>query len=274
MEELVFQRHKKRLRGAVVLWSLVLLLLGGALISASYFVLYNDFFKVKSFEVTGSRSLDEDRFLSQLKSEMLSASPRTILGIIRGSIWRAMLGPDNILFWEFGSKPPSLPGSPIVSLAAVNVNLAARKVAVAVKEREIAGVICRGMGDCYGFDENGVVFAKTPSIEGYLILRIDDENNKPFVLGTSIFPKKGWQENLFKTLAVFKENNIAVSSVRVKDYALEEWEVETASGLRFLFSLSFVPENLSGILKTLDEKFDFGKLTYFDFRVENRIYYK
>ncbi len=269
MEELVFQKRTRKLRGAVVLWSLALLLLGGALVGASYFVLYDDFFKVKQFEVVGSRSVDQDRFLSQLKNEMLSAS-----------VWRAVLGPDNVLFWEFGGKPETLPGSPVVSVASVDVNLSARKVAVEVKEREIAGIVCRpegaplGRDGCYGFDESGVVFAKTPSIQGYLILKIDDENAKPVVLGTSIFPKEEWRENLFKTLAIFKENGIAVSSVRVEDYTLEEWEVETASGLRFLFSLSFTPENLGGILKNLDEQFDFGKLTYFDFRVANRIYYK
>ncbi len=262
MEELVFQKRKKKLRGAVILWSLALLLLGGALISASYLVLYGDFFKVKSFEVTGSRSIDQDKFLSSLKNEMLSAS-----------LWRAVLGPDNILFWEFGGEPKSLPGSPIVSVASVDVNLSARKIAIEVKEREIEGIICRA-ADCYGFDESGIVFAKTPNIQGYLILKIDDENSKSFVLGSSIFPNDAWRENLFKTLAVFKENNIAVSSVTVRNYSLEEWEAETASGLRFLFSLGFVPENLGGILKNLDEEFDFGKLAYFDFRVENRIYYK
>ncbi|KKU98928.1 MAG: hypothetical protein UY32_C0011G0013 [Candidatus Jorgensenbacteria bacterium GW2011_GWC1_48_8] len=162
MEELVFQKKKRKLRGKVVLWSLILLFLGGALIGASYFVLYDDFFKVRQLEVTGSRSIDQERFLSQLKNEMLSAS-----------LWRAMLGPDNILFWEFGAKPESLPGSPIVSVAAVDVNLSARKVSVGVKEREIAGVLCRG-DDCYGFDESGIVFARSPNIQGYLILKIDD----------------------------------------------------------------------------------------------------
>ncbi|HXF44360.1 MAG TPA: hypothetical protein VNK70_02780 [Candidatus Paceibacterota bacterium] len=263
MDELVFQKRTKKLRKAVVLWSFILLILGGALIGASWFVLYGDFFKVREFEVIGSRSVDGERFLNLMKNEMFSAS-----------LSRAILGPDNILFWQFGGRPESLPELPIVSVASLDVNLAERKVAVKVMERKIEGIICRGKDECYGFDDKGVVFSVVPHVEGYLILKIDDQNSRPFVLGSLLFPRDEWRENLFKTLSIFRDRDITVSAVRVKDYRLEEWEAETAAGLKFLFSLDFVPENLGGILENLDEQFDFGKLAYFDFRVPNRIYYK
>ena len=71
-----------------------------------------------------------------------------------------------------------------------------------------------------------------------------------------------------------KNRGLVISKVAVKDLNLEEWEVETARGPVFRFNLNFMPSNLESILDNLDEKFDFGKVTYFDFRIENRIYYK
>lgn len=263
MDELVFEKKRNRVRGKFLLWAGVFLLLGGALIGGSYFVLYSDFFKVKGFEVGEARYTRSETLLAALNAEMIGRS-RLL----------SMLGPDNILFWEFSGKPEVLEGLPLVAGVLVETNLTAGKVLVKAEERDFSGIWCVKSGDCYAFDDDGVIFARAPHSEGTLILKVYDENARPLVLGTPALTRPGWRENVFKILEIMKNYGLIVSRVSVKDFGLEEWEVEVAGGPVFQFNLNFVPLNLERILDNLADKFEFENVTYFDFRVENRIYYK
>ena len=248
-----------------LLWSGVFLVFCGALVGAFYFVLNSAFFKVKGFEVSESRYTPNETLLAALNADMIGRS--RLLSV---------LGPDNILFWEFGEKPEALSNLPLVARISVKTNLTAGKVSVKAEERDFSGIWCLSAegADCYAVDDNGIIFARAPEAKGALILKVTDENARPLVLGRPFFVNQTWRENLFKTWEIMKNHGLVISKVAVKDLNLEEWEVETARGPVFRFNLNFMPSNLESILDNLDEKFDFGKVTYFDFRIENRIYYK
>ncbi len=262
MEELVFEKKKKLVRGKLLLWALMFLLGGGALIGVSYFVLYSDFFKVSAFDIKEPKFTTKENLLAALNAEMIGRSK--IL---------SLLGPDNILFWELGKKPQTLAALPLLSQLSLNTDLIAKKVMVIAEEREFEGIWCSAE-DCYVFDKEGIVFARAPNTEGFLILKIYDENNRPLVAGAPVFTKSNWRENVFKTLEVMENHGFTISRVNIKDFGLQEWEVKTTEGPVFQFSLNFVPQSLEKILENLNQKFEFDKVSYFDFRVENRIYYK
>jgi cell division septal protein FtsQ len=259
---LPFEKRKSIVRLKFLLWSGVFTLLAASLIGASYFVLYSDFFKVKGFEVSESRFTPEDKLLAALDTQMIARS--RLLSV---------LGPDNILFWSFGKKPEKLENLPLLARVSVDTDLTDGKVIISTEERYFSGIWCASVG-CYAFDKEGIIFAKAPEAEGTLILKVYDENDRPFVLGTPALVRAEWRENVFKILEVMESRGLVISRVNIKNFQLEEWEVETAKGPVFQFSLNSVPLNLERILDNLDDKFEFEKTTYFDFRVENRIYYK
>lgn len=263
MAELLFQKRKSPVRGKFLLWAGAFFLVGAAFIGLIYVGLSTNLFKVKDFEVRGLRAVSRETLISSLRTEMAA-----------GNFWRAILGSDNILFWTFGEFPERLAALPILGSIKVRLDLGAKKVVIEAAERELFGLWCRKDANCYAFDKAGILFSPAPQAEGVLILRIQDENVEPFVLGRALFADSKRQENVFKVLTVLENYDFTVAEAIIKDLTLEEWEVKTTSGLRFLFSLNFVPENLEGVLKNLDREFDFSKLSYFDFRVENRIYYK
>ncbi len=263
MDELVLEKRKSWVRGKFLLWSGAFLVSGWVLVGVFYFVVYSGVFRVKSFEVSESRYTPDNVLLAALDAEMIGRS-RLL----------SMLGPDNILFWEFGRKPSVLDNLPLVARISVETDLTAGKVLVKTEERDFSGIWCLLTEDCYAFDDNGIIFARAPEAEGALILKVNDENARPLVMGKPFFVNQAWRENLFKTWEVMRNHGFVVSGVTVKDLNLEEWEVKIAEGPVFQFNLNFMPANLESILDNLDEKFDFGKVTYFDFRVENRIYYK
>jgi len=273
MSNLPFEKKKRRVRRNFLLWSGVFLVLGAALVGILYFILYSDFFTVREFEVADTRYTLKNELLAALDSEMIARS--RIL---------SMLGTDNILFWEFGRKPEKIDSLPLVAKISVEADLTARKVRIEAEERRFSGVWClvsEGVtGDCYAFDNKGILFARAPETEGSLILKVFSENSRPVVLGMPIFPKPEWRENFFRILESFENYNLPVSRVGVRDFQIEEWEVQTGlpaqagEGPRFLFSLNSSPQNLAGILEKLRDKFEFDKVDYFDFRVENRIYYE
>lgn len=263
MDELVFQKKKPSVRLRFLFGSGLFLLLGALLIGAAYFVLYSDFWKVKGFEVRNLKFTAEESLLAALNSAMIGNSK--IL---------SLLSPENILFWEFSDKPKNLDTLPLLAQLSITTDLAAKKIILEVKERNFLGIWCGSKGDCYAFDEEGIIFARAPEAKGALILKLNDENNRPLVLGQPVFTNPEWKENVFKVVEIMKNRKINISRLTIKNFRLEEWRAETSLGPIFYFSLNFVPQNLERILDNLGDKFEFDKVAYFDFRVENRIYYK
>ena len=203
----------------------------------------------------------DDVFISDLERRIIGSSKAL-----------AMLGPDNVLFWKLANLSES-DLAPGVSNIKIDSDILSKKVNISVEKRDLFGIWC-SLGKCFGFDKDGVIFSEAPDVAGFLILKIKDENTRVVSLGSLVLPKREWIANVLDTVKILSENDTAVSSVKIRNLSLEEWEIEISNGLRFYFSLNFIPENLKDIVQKLDKKLSLEKLSYIDFRVPSRIYYR
>ncbi len=240
-----------------------LFFVGAILIGISYFILHSSWLTVKDISVPDLPGISHSDILDALKTQMLASK------------MRAMLGPNNILFWKFGSYPDSLFRFPALEDLRVDANFWERSVKVTAEERELWGALCTGSGSrCYGLDEDGVVFSEIPNVSGSLILKIDDMNDRFFVLGQPVFSRPEWFNYFKQSIDALNRNGFRVISAEIEDLSLREWTARVVSGPEFHFSLNFMPENFDAILKNLGSKINLSKTTFVDFRVPERIYYK
>ncbi len=89
-----FRKNKRSL--IFWLFSGGLFFVGAILIGVSYFILHSPWLMVKDTSVPDLPGISHSDILDALKTQMLAGK------------MRAILGPDNILFWKFGSYPNSL----------------------------------------------------------------------------------------------------------------------------------------------------------------------
>jgi hypothetical protein len=193
-----------------------------------------------------------------------------------------LLGSDNFFFWR-GARSASLTASlvPAVSNIGIDAKYSGRTVAVTAEERMMEGVWCIEVasgtvpaGGCYAFDSHGIFFADAPEIHGSLLLKVTDENPGPRALGARILFDPVWYANFMETLKDLKESGYTVTKIAVRRDEFREWAVTLDSDVEMRFSFDFVPPSFGNALVNLAERFDFSKLSYLDFRVPNRIYYK
>ena len=256
-----FENRKRKSRLKLWPWLLGLFLLGLLVIGSLYLVLYSDILKVKSIKVEGADIIYQSSLLRSLIPEIIAKSK------LKG--W---LGPENLLFWGNQSLK-SVRNLATLKMIKIKTDLFQKKADIQFEERKLKGIWCLVSFECYGFDGEGIVFIKAPEPEGVLILKIDDENQRQIVIGHSVFNDL-WFKNILVTLRDLDESGWEAVSVRVRDLKLEEWEMKTPAGLAIYFSLNFVPEDLGSIMKNLKDRLSINKLTYLDFRVPSRIYYK
>lgn len=263
--------RERRRRRKTWLWIGVVIFILLIVFGFAYVVLYSSLLDIKGVSVLGNRFVASETIERELAA-----------GIMNTHQSLALLGPGNILFWYFGRNVHALsPGEAMVSDVSANVDLLSKKVAVVVEERQAKGIWCgaeatstASTGDCFAFDKNGIAFTKVPQTAGMLILKITDQNNQPLVLGNPILSKGDWIENVFLALDALSANRVPISEVLIRDRSLEEWEVKAFNDVPLYFSLNFVPANFGDVLKNLLGELDLNKLSYLDFRVKDRIYYK
>jgi len=199
---------------------------------------------------------------TQLKNKMLEEK------------WRAILGPQNVFFWMFGKHPLQLNTLPFVKNLSWETNLLKNTVNFNFTLRKAFGVICENDLSCYVFDENGVIFEKAPDVFGSLVLKVNDKTGKKFILGEKILPFEKWIQN-FKEIVIFLKNaGFGIKEISFSNINEEIWEVKIGEGPTLIFSFNFVPENLPYIFTNLSSKINYSKVTYIDFSVPQRIYYK
>ncbi len=260
----IFRPAKKRRRIRPFWWWIGgLLILGALLIGVLYLLVYAGFLQVRTVTVLGAH---------------LNAPSDVELAVTReleDRSLRALLGPDHILFWALGRK--EVPPSPLLadlSSIGVQVDLLNRMVTINVHERQAIGVWCSGETACYSFDASGTLFAQAPDVFGSLLLRVDDESGRVLSVGQPALPDPTWLPNLLQTLDGFRGSGIAVTGIHIKDLSVREWQADTSVGPVFYFSLTSVPSDFTGTLKDLPTRVNLSTLTYLDFRVPGRIYYK
>lgn len=228
-----------------------------------YIILFSDFLRVKSIRVEGSRLVESPILISALVSQLHSHGG-----------FSGMLGQDNILFWMFRDDIPSIQWMPEVRDIHISPSFSKRTVNISVTERAVKSVVCGGLSlECYAIDGDGFVFSRVPWIEGTLIPRFE-EGGTHIVIGKRYFKKTEWFDNVFLTLSILEKNKLIPSSLNMSDDGTEEWEVTLSSGTAFYFSLNFVPENFEEIMRDIITRGGLDGVSYFDFRVQGRVYYK
>ncbi len=257
------QRRIKKAR--VWLWVLSFALIVLVVSGAVYVVLYAGIFSVQSVEVINNRLQPDTVLTAALTTEAIRNRP--LLGLI---------GSDNILFWIMTNKNKLLNRDILPSVESVRVepSLFNRTLKIIVTERKTEGVFCANRTHCFAFDADGVLFAFAPRVEGALIFRVDGEGERVVVLGRSFLPKADWVQNVLNTVEILERNKFYISIVKLRDQKLAEWEAELFTGPTLYFSLSFVPSDFEEIIQTLSDRVDLDELSYVDFRVEGRIYYR
>lgn len=280
-------KQPRKVRGKFLVWSGVAVLVGGAAVGVIHLLVVGGTFTA-SFVFPEMKLVSSAELFKELVAQRMVEHP-----------FLRLLGADNVLFWR-GSEPVHLLAalSPVVADISTDVWLTGKRVSFTVTERPIVGVWCLPtaqnglpegtavpestttpavMGEdqaCYGFDSDGVLFTSVPDVSGALILKVTDENRDHRILGQRVLPKQEWYERFARALRVVRENGGVVVSARVREFGLHEWEATLSEGVTLVFSFDFVPEDLGSVLRSLEERLKFESLSYIDFRIPNRIYYK
>lgn len=263
-----FTRQKRKTHQMFVACTKVIGGLGvGALcIGGMYLIFYTNALQVKKIEVINNQLAEKEEIKTKVATTLIKEGKR-----------RALVGPANLLFW-LGSdrKMVQTETLPQVKEVEVSADMLRKTIILNVKERSVLGMWCENEDSCYGFDEKGILFIKTPRVSGSLFLKIESENRGTVALGKPILTKQEHGENVLKTLSVLREKGWLIREVRIKNASLNEWEVETKTNnpITMKFSLAFVPDNIENILEDMKEKMKKQNLSVIDMRIENRIYYK
>ena len=148
-------------------------------------------------------------------------------------------------------------------------------IQVSVLEREPAGIWCMRENDsCYLLDENGYIFAESPSFTGDVYFKYHGiiEGNP---IGTNFLPPDEFHTLVF-FVAKMKELSLAPISLSLID---DEYAITLKEGGKVIFvrgdSLDRVLENLETALKAPSFKDRSLKdLEYIDLRFPNRVVHK
>jgi len=257
------KRSRRKSMKAKIIAGAAVLVAGMLVTGLGYLIFYANVLGVKTLVVEGERLADPDMTRKAVEAEIAEAS-----GFAR------MLGSDRILFWTLNSGSFSLPLVPVVEEADVEAKFFSRSVYIKIRERVPVGVLCATEGKCYAMDEKGVPFWEAPETSGGLVTKIWDGGSRGVSLGNPFFDHTDQIENLWETLEYIKSQGFIPREIRVLDRQSKEWEAVMPSGLTFLFSFEFVPEDLSDVLYELKEDVRMDSLDQFDFRVRNRVFYR
>lgn len=297
-------RDKKRRQRVYIFAGAIALLFYLAALGAAWLLLRSPVFRAREIDISGNRDVASGAIMDLLYSR-----------VIGGKFSRALLGFNNMLIWPQELSGKDLAFLPELKSLSIKKNFGDRKIYVAVTERRPYGIWClmarnnveqtqngadftqantdtpRGsasvygsaavMGDCWWFDESGIIFKRAVPARGSLIISVDDYSQKDLGLGSLVLPEK-FIGNLMSVFNVLGASSVSIKEIRLNDLSLEELEVNTnpsasfgtSNGPTLYFSLRFSAANDLAVLQSFMAKPDFGKWQYFDFRVENRAYYK
>lgn len=240
-------------------WFAALIVLGGG----GYALVVTDALEVYEVRVEGVRLADRGKVKDTLVKNVGAHAPRSWFNEHLMPFWFFLNPPDTFLA-EF----------PMFREVDIVPRLFAREVVIRVVERELYGIWCIEKEGCYAFDDAGVVFGKAPMTYGTLITKVMDVRTVPFAAGEMVLPDPEWRVRMLHTIKILEELRLTSRAITVHEPAVREWEVALAEGPLLKFSFAFVPERLDETLTTLSRRIDFRALTYLDFRVRDRLYYK
>lgn len=260
--------RRKSERNFKFLWgTIALFLLSGSALGAGYLILWSDLFKAEAVNIFGNQTASAEEI-----KEVLT-------GNFGASFMRRLLGPRSLFFWPKGKFAINSRRLPALVYAEVEKDWQKKIVDIKAEERKPFGILCQNSdhqnsNGCYWFDEEGVLFDRSPSARGFLIPKVLDENQRNLSLNDQIFGKPEFTENLINLMKQMQKITLLKPrSFIIKDLSLREIHVET-NGPELYFSLRSVPKNIEKILAGVNQQKKLLNLSYLDLRVENRIYHK
>ena len=214
------------------------------------------------------------------------------------SIITNFLGSDNILIWRKEKISEFLKNHPSIAELTIKKDYIKRQIEISVKEREKFGIWCQqtqidaddkqinadisvnprenqreSATKCWWFDENGILFAEAPAVEGSLIKKVADFSGRQIKTG-DLISEQPFAVNLIKIFELVEKMNLNIQSLKLENLQLQEVVAElSGEGPKIYFSLKFDPNFNSAALQSF-KNFDWEKIDYIDLRVENRAYYK
>ncbi|MBU6500269.1 MAG: hypothetical protein KGJ89_00325 [Patescibacteria group bacterium] len=279
-------RDRKRRQRLYIFVGIIILIVYLILLGASWLVFRSPVFRIKEINIIGNKSVASSTIMDLLDSRLIA-----------GNFSHAILGFNNILIWPELPSDKDLALVPEIKSLKIEKDFQDRTVSVMVEERQPYGIWClrgsqtdvggmqadakgdQGMsaastGDsCWWFDNEGTVFQRAVPAQGSLIMVVDDYYQKNLGLGRTVLPSK-FMDKLNSIFKVLRNSGVSVKEIRLNDLSLEELEVDTHDGPTLYFSLRFPADNDLSVLNNFMSKPGFSNWQYFDFRVENRAYYK
>ena len=253
--------RKRRVRKKFLYFILAAASVFAVLGSAGYLAVYSDLLKVETININGNVISNSEEIRSKLAADLASRS-----------LLNRFLGERSLLFWPNGKFKPSGRLLPAVLEMNFEKNWGSKTVTIEVTERKPFGIFCETL--CYWFDEEGVLFDRSPEATGFLIAKVKDENRRNLGLNDQIIGKPEFTDNLIQTIKILSAGSILKPKTYViKNIGLQEFHVLT-DGPELYFSLGFIPKDLTKILEAIAKETNIRRLNYIDFRVENRVYYK
>lgn len=265
-----FQRKRFRFRhlffsqwGILAIFAFIILVGTGF----AYLALYSGIFRIDSFTVNGNTRAGSKRVIDAASLELLRESPR-----------RALFGPESLLFWGFHKAELKPRTDALLASIRIRADFFEKQVTLTVSEREFQGLWClsrlENNTQCFAFDSEKIVIRRVPEAYGSLIFKVRDENSRMLTPGVLVWSDSEELSRIFKTIRIMENIYGGISVIEIKSRELREWTAISPQRIVFAFSTDFIPENLESILRALRERPDFDVVSFVDFRVPNRVYYK
>ncbi len=239
--------------------------------------------RIKNITITGNNAVSSDSVTTLLQSSVLRDH----------NFLKSLLGINNMLIWPSTLATSDLVFIPQLASVALAKDYFSRTVTIEVAERAPFGIWCfvsgisgslapaavasgtaaLGNENCYWFDSQGVLFARTFDTQGSLMFAIHDYSQSGRGLNNKVLPDE-FVPNFVSIMNVIRASGVQVDDVALKDIGLQEIDVATYDGPTLHFSLRFPADEDLAVLQSLMAKPGFDNLAYIDFTVENRAYYK
>lgn len=279
--------------------------------AAVYVIRYSSFFRIKKVEVSGFQSGSSEELVNNLKQFLASQSKiASFLGANNILIWKTDLESFSKEYPQFeilrirknylsrqvsievkerekfgvwcrisdsqqlrrNVGAPTESSEPTPQNSDVTVNSVAEQSSTTGQNLQ-QGIAGQATNDCFWFDKNGIVFSEAPTVEGELLNKVNEFSGRILKPGDRVLPEN-LAANLINIFEVMETAGLNAKTVNLEDLSLEEVYVNSISDPKIFFNLRINPEFALSAISALKNSGKWNKISYLDFRVENRAYYK
>ncbi len=282
------QKIRRYMFGVLAVFALYFAFLGAVL-----FLVRGPLFRVNNVVVTGAPGIANADVIALVEADPSGHFATGWTGAVLG--WR------NMLAWPGAVPSSTLLLAPELSGIGISKDYFSHTVTIAVSERQPFGIWCfmpkgaaplaapasasssssspsampaaAAQGQCYWFDDAGVLFEKAMSTQGNIIFVVNDYSQSDRGLGNTVLPVD-FNTNLISVMNVLRAAGLGVREMDLRDLSLEEVDAQTTAGPVIEFSLRFPADDYLPVLKQLAAQSGFDKLQYIDCRTQDRVFYK